>query len=176
LIKCLADKELGVREKALEALRSITGEELACDVAAAQDALDASVTALMSWWQSKVAGEPVAAPAAAPEAPTGMDVLLQKAVEKVEATQEPTPEPVTAEPAPAEVFAFPEPDWSGIPAAAAPAEPVASAEPAAPAGKPSKEEILEMNKADLMALCDKLGIAFDPKMTKAEIRKLMLGE
>nr|AFZ77038.1 magnetosome protein Mad23 [delta proteobacterium ML-1] len=41
--------------------------------------------------------------------------------------------------------------------------------------RPSREDLEALNKADLLAYCERYGIECDPKMTKAEIRKLVLG-
>ena len=41
--------------------------------------------------------------------------------------------------------------------------------------RPSREDLEALNKADLLAYCERYGIECDPKMTKAEIRRLVLG-
>jgi len=48
-----------------------------------------------------------------------------------------------------------------------------SSEPAAPVI--DIEAIRDMNKGDLLAYCDRHGIECDPKLTKAEIKKMLLG-
>jgi len=163
LIKVLNDKNLDIREKGLDAIRTITGESVAFDVNAPDSVLDVAINSLVVWWQSRMSGKDVAAPEPVVETIAAPEPVVEPVAEPDVA-----PEPVVADPA--DVFAFPEPKWDEIPAA------VEAAPAAFVAQKPSKEAIHEMNKADLIALCDKLGVECDPKLTKAEIRKLLITE
>ncbi|MBF0481387.1 MAG: HEAT repeat domain-containing protein [Desulfovibrionaceae bacterium] len=149
LIKVLGDKELEIREKALEAVRSISGEAVAFDANLSEAALDAAIASLIDWWQDKRAGK---ADTVAPIAP----------IEPVETAAEAAP---AEQAATAAEFGFNEPT-----AFVVQAEPQAQAG----AGRPTVDEIMQLNKADLLALCEKHGLACDPKMTKAELRDMLL--
>jgi len=154
LIKVLGDKELEIREKALEAVRAISGEAVAFEVNLADGALDAAINTLVIWWQDKRAGKVEAAvetPAAGETVPAAPE----------QAAARPEPAVMEAE------FGFHEPTAFVV-------EELAEPGVEAGASRPTVEEIMLLNKADLIALCDKLGLDCDPKMTKAEIREMLL--
>ncbi len=176
LMKVLGDKQLELRERALEAVRNITGESLAFDLNASGTELDLAVNALTSWWQDRGAGQTDVSPA--PVVAAAAPVSETPASPEAPVVEAPVPQ---ASEASAE-FELSAPTWDGgatEPAApeAAPAENSAPVDPAPADTHPhgvSRESIREMNKADLLALCEQMGVAGDPKMSKAEIRKLLL--
>lgn len=57
LIRTLENKNLEIKKKALEAIKMITGEEVAFDFQASGDALTEAIDNLMDWWQKKRLGE-----------------------------------------------------------------------------------------------------------------------
>lgn len=57
LIRTLENKNLEIKKKALEAIKMITGEEVAFDFQASGEALTQAVDNLMDWWQKKRLGE-----------------------------------------------------------------------------------------------------------------------
>ena len=57
LIRTLENKNPEIKNKALEAIKMITGEEVAFDFQASGDALTEAVNNLMDWWQKKRLGE-----------------------------------------------------------------------------------------------------------------------
>lgn len=57
LIRTLENKNLEIKKKALEAIKMITGEEVAFDFQASGDALTEAIDNMMDWWQKKRLGE-----------------------------------------------------------------------------------------------------------------------
>lgn len=57
LIRTLENRNLEIKKKALEAIKMITGQEIAFDFQASGDALTEAINNLMDWWQKKRLGE-----------------------------------------------------------------------------------------------------------------------
>jgi hypothetical protein len=84
LIKVLGDKDIEIREKAFEAIRVISGEEITFDVYASGKALTGAINNLRDWWQKERLGkvEITEAEEVAPEAEAAEEVA--EAEEEVE--------------------------------------------------------------------------------------------
>jgi HEAT repeat protein len=162
LIQTLADSSLEIREKTLDALQSIIGKPVKFDVTATDQDQERAIVSLLEWWNALNSGAEVHAPAEAQEpaekpAPVQADEIVVEAVaENMQASAAPVQESAISD------FGLPEPvTWDGS------SESVSSSIDA--------EAIKDMSKGDLLAYCDKHGIACDPKLTKAEIKKILLG-
>jgi len=161
LIRLLEDRSLDVREKALEALRKISDEDISFDMNASGPEMAEQINDLKVWWRLQCPDSGgfdfVEASAAATEAespassPVGghtagaEPALFEEVAREAEQAAEPVPEADVAEAATAET--------SGL----------------------TEESLMRMNKAELLLLCEKRSITCTEKQTKSEITDLILG-
>lgn len=120
---------------------------------------------------AKMAVQPEAA-----SVPSERNLKATAIVDEVAAQPRSAQEPLAA----SDDFSLPSVEWDGSalgtvesPQAGVlvtPAEPA----PAKKAVMPTMEALNEMNKADLIAQCERMGVECDPKLNKAEIKKLLL--
>lgn len=161
LIKSLGDKNLEIREKALETISVISGEEIEFDVHKSGKALKNAVAELRGWWEDRKLGELDATVEAEP----GTDYDIADEVE----TEAPDEDDAMDE----EEIAETEAEVEQVETEAEVNETEAEDEEAP---QYTENKLMRMVKADLMTICDDLGIEYDDTSTKAELSRLILGE
>ncbi|NVM21018.1 MAG: HEAT repeat domain-containing protein [Desulfobacterales bacterium] len=164
LIKVLGDKDLQIREKAFDAIKVITGAEIAFDVNASGKALTEAINNLRDWWQQERLGKADAGEAeVAVEAEPEEQAVREEGAEEEAAEAEASGERQAAiEHASAEEEAVRE---EGAEEEAAEAE----------KSEFTEESLMRMIKTELVSICKEHGIECDEKQTKAEITQLILG-
>ncbi|UCD86565.1 MAG: HEAT repeat domain-containing protein, partial [Desulfobacterales bacterium] len=82
LIKVLGDKDLEIREKSLNAIKVITGEEIAFDLHASGKELTEAINNLRDWWQQERLGKEEAAEAVVTAEAAGEIAKSERAAEE----------------------------------------------------------------------------------------------
>ncbi|MBF0568247.1 MAG: HEAT repeat domain-containing protein [Nitrospirae bacterium] len=182
LIRTLADEAIEIRQKSLEAIKMITAKDITFNIELTGDALATAVNELKDWWQrERMLG--IGDAVVEQYAGVGVSAAPAEAVDKYEVKQsEPSYE--QSEASHTEDTALPEVDE---PAAASEVSDLAAeladsdvdAESAAEAGvpaninKPTSSELKRMSKAELISMCEGLGVECDDTFTKAELINLL---
>ncbi|MBF0487620.1 MAG: HEAT repeat domain-containing protein [Nitrospirae bacterium] len=182
LMRTLADEAIEIRQKSLEAIKMITAKEIAFNIELTGDELATAVNELKDWWQrERMLG--IGDAVVEQYAGVGVSAAPAETVEKYEVKpHEPSYE--QSEASHTEDTAAPEVDE---PAAAVEVSDLAAemadsdveaepaAEPTTPENinKPTSSELKRMSKAELISMCEGLGVECDDTFTKAELINLL---
>ncbi|MBF0317212.1 MAG: HEAT repeat domain-containing protein [Nitrospirae bacterium] len=167
LMRLLGDDNIEVREKALESLSILIGESISFDLQLSGSALAGAIEELKDWWQKEKLGKVESF-----EIPSE-SISVEAVTEVQEAAEETAQEPTTV----AETH-------ESITAAALAA--MSSEEPATEESalveetasksddRHSEEQLRDMSKSEIIALCTQRGIECDETFTKTELIELYL--
>jgi len=158
LIRVLRDRDFDMKERALDTIKMITGEEIVFDLQADGEELDSATDELVDWWQKMRLGEAGIEQAVEPEA----EAVPEEIAETVEPESEAVAEKVEEEIEEAQEAAEEEIEEEAV------EKPEAEEMPG------SEEELMKKLKSELIDICKDLGVECDEKLTKAEISQLII--